>query len=138
MDELIELHLTLPPSVNKMWRPVRTPAGAKLVKTKAAEQWAAEAKQMVRAQCGGARIPGQFRVLIEFPDSLADIDNRIKALLDACQHGGAVGNDRDCRGLQAEIDESREHTARLVLTPIPPERRAPAGKQGSARMEQTS
>lgn len=134
---VIELHLTLPPSVNKVWLPVRTTAGAKMVKRQVAERWAAEAKQMVVSQREGAKIAGRFRLLIELPDTLADIDNRIKALLDACQAGGAISNDRHCRGLQVEIDESREHTARLVLTPIPPERRAPAGSKGDARMETT-
>jgi Holliday junction resolvase RusA-like endonuclease len=47
-----------------------------------------------------------------------DVDNRIKQLLDACQAGGAITNDRLCQRLVVERDADRECNAYLTLRPI--------------------
>jgi Holliday junction resolvase RusA-like endonuclease len=128
---MIEIVLPLPPTGNKLWAPVRTRAGAKMVKRAASSDWAAEAKRLVR-NAAPAPLPDYFHALIVLPETRADIDGRIKPILDACQAGGAIVNDRFCRSLHVEIDESREHTALIVLTPIPPPQRQPARTKGIA------
>lgn len=73
--------LPVPPSVNQMFRNVR---GKGRVKTEAYDQWKAAAKTSLRLQ----RVPhiaGSVVVLfgVERGSLAADIDNRIKAMLDA-------------------------------------------------------
>lgn len=115
------LTLPIPPVVNKLWAPVATRKGAKMVKRAASEDWAAEAKQTVAIQREGATIPGRFAALIVVPETPADIDARIKPILDACQHGGAIANDKHCRSLRVEIDEGlNTGLVQVELTPLSP------------------
>ncbi|WP_135470532.1 RusA family crossover junction endodeoxyribonuclease [Crenalkalicoccus roseus] len=113
------LELTLPPSVNRLWAPIRTATGARLVKRAAYRQWSAAAAREVLAQRAGVRILGAFGVTIRLPESRGDGDNLIKALLDACQAGGAILDDRHCRRWLVERDPSRRDTALIEITPIP-------------------
>lgn len=132
----LEIFLPLPPTGNKLWVPVRTRTGAKMVKRTASQEWADVAKRLVASQVA-VPLPDYFSALIVLPETRADIDGRIKPILDACQAGGAIVNDRFCRSLRVEIDESREHTALIVLTPIPPPQRQPARSKGTAGKETT-
>ncbi len=130
----ITLHIA--PVVNKAWAPVRTAKGARLVKRSAAAEWAAEAKWMVLNQRAGQAIDGPFAATIIVPDTRADIDARIKATLDACQHGGAITNDKHCRRMLVEIDPGMcLGLMRVELTPLPPLARAPGRTKGTARKE---
>lgn len=129
--------LPLPPSTNKLWAPVRTTRGAKMVKRGAYADWCALAKREVQAQRGTAAITGDFRVAILLPEGRHDGDNFIKPLLDACQAGGAISNDRHCRGGSWDLDDTREGTALVEIYPIPPMRCAPARTKGNARLETT-
>ena len=122
-DHAISLILTLPPIVNKMWRPV----GGKLVKRGPSDDWAKAARWEVVAQRQGSTIGGHFAAVILLPESRADIDNRIKALLDACQAGGAISNDKNCRRLLVEIDDTREGTVLIELQPISAGAPSPSG-----------
>jgi Holliday junction resolvase RusA-like endonuclease len=134
----IRLVLPLPPSANKSWQPQRTSEGARLVKRAPFRDWMKSASWEVVAQRAGAWIAGHFAARIIFPETAADIDNRIKPSLDACQHGGAIRNDKYCRRLAVEIDDSREGTLLVELWALPgpiPSRRSrpvrkvtPAGK----------
>ena len=115
--------LPLPPTVNKLWVPVATRRGARMVKRTASQDWADGAMRLVASQAP-TRIDG----------------GRIKPLLDALQAGGAIRNDKYCRSLHVEIDDSREGTALIELTAlleIPPSQRQPARKKGAAGKEQT-
>lgn len=133
---IISLTLPIAPVVNKGWAPVRTRSGARLTKRVNAREWAAEAKWIVTAQREGAQIADVFEALIIVPETRADIDARIKATLDACQHGGAVTNDKHCRRLVVEIDPSLPAgLMRVELTPLPPLARAPRRTKGTARKE---
>jgi PAS domain-containing protein len=55
-----------------------------------------------------------------------------------CQAGGAIKNDKLCRRLWVDCDETRIGSALLELSPLPPIGRAPGWTKGSARMETTS
>lgn len=135
---MINLTLPIAPVVNKGWAPVRTRSGARLVKRTAAADWAAEAKWLVLNQRAGAQIADAFAATIIVPETRADIDARIKATLDACQHGGAIVNDKHCRRLVVEIDPGLPTgLMRVELTPLPPTARAPRRNKGTARKEPT-
>ena len=133
---IISLTLPIAPVVNKGWAPVRTMNGARLVKRTAAADWAAEARWLVLNQRAGTQIEGPFAASIIVPETRADIDARIKSTLDACQHGGAVINDKHCRRLLVEIDPSLPAgLMRVELTPLPPTARAPRRTKGTVRKE---
>lgn len=128
------LTIPLPPSANKSWRPARTARGAKMVKRDAFAEWLAAASAIIRVQRAAECIEGPFAAVIELPTIRGDIDNRIKPTLDACQHGGAIANDKHCRSLRVEIDDSRSPgTVRVELIPIPPSAPAPRRNKGNAR-----
>lgn len=132
---MIEVVLPLPPTTNKIWAPVRTRGGAKMVKREAYADWSAMAAREVQAQRNGASINGPFRASLLLPEGRHDGDNLIKPLLDACQHGGAISNDRHCIGGTWDMDDTREGVALVVLIPIPPTQRQPARKKGTAGKE---
>lgn len=132
----MEIVLLLPPSTNKIWAPVRTRTGARMVKRTEYEIWSAQAKREVAAQ-RASTISGAFRVSILLPEGRNDGDNLIKPLLDACQAGGAISNDRLCVGGTWDVDDTRQGTALVLLTPIPPLARDQRSK-GTSRMETTS
>ena len=136
MTDALEIRLPLPPSVNKIWVPVPVRGGAVMVKRKAYKDWAAMAAREVAAQRAGLSINGAFRVSLLLPTGRHDGDNLIKPILDACQHGGAIANDRDCIGGTWDMDDTREGLALIVLTPIPPARCQPARTKGHAGKDQ--
>lgn len=135
----ITLVLPLPPTTNKLWVPVRTAGGAKMVKRKAYADWSAMAQREVAQQRAGASFDAPFHAAILLPDDGPwDLDNLVKPLLDACQAGGAIKNDKLCRRLWVDCDDTRTGTALIELSPLPPIGRAPGWTKGSARMETTS
>ena len=117
-DDCITLILPLPPSINKAWVPIRTRTGAKLIKRAASKTWANAARWEVSIQRAHKQISVPFEAIIELPKMRGDVDNRIKQLLDACQAGGAISNDRLCQRLVVERDADREGNAYLTLRPI--------------------
>lgn len=135
----ITIVLPIPPTgTNKMWAPVRTNSGAKLVSSAAYAAWKAMAKREVESQREGISIAGKFRVAILIPESGFDSDAPIKPALDACQAGGAIKNDKHCIGGSWDVDDTRAGTVLIVLTPIPPTASAPRRNTGNARKEPTS
>lgn len=133
---MITILLPLPPTANKLWAPVRTASGARLVKREPYRDWSAMAKRDVEAQRAGQTIAGAFAATILLPDDGPwDLDNLIKPLLDACQHGGAVLNDKLCRRLFVDADDTRVGIALVELSPLPPTGGAPGRTKGQARME---
>ncbi len=115
---MISLILPLPPTTNKIWKPVRTAGGARMAKTTTYADWSAMAAREVKNQRAGLAISAAFRVAILMPEGRFDGDNLIKPLLDACQAGGAITNDKHCRGGSWDLDDTREGTALVELWPI--------------------
>ena len=132
----MEIILAIPPSTNKIWAPVRTRFGARMVKRAVYADWSAQAAREVQSQRSGT-ITGAFRVSILLPEGRHDGDNLIKPLIDACQAGGAISNDRNCIGGTWDVDDTREGTALVLLIPIPPLARDQRNK-GTTRMETTT
>jgi len=117
-DGDITLILPLPPSINKAWVPIRTRTGAKIIKRANSKKWADAARWEVSIQREQQQIAVPFEAIIELPKMRGDIDNRIKQLLDACQKGGAITNDKLCQRLVVEHDVDREGAVYLTLRPI--------------------
>jgi Holliday junction resolvase RusA-like endonuclease len=122
----IVLRLALPPSANDLW----TVRSGRMVKTSKYRKWMKIAAWEVLAQRKQRRIADLFAALIRVPLTGGDLDNRIKATLDACQEGGAVRNDRDCRQLMAEVHGSLSGEAVIWLWPVEPAEAAPPAIPG--------
>jgi hypothetical protein len=115
----IKIVLDMPPGVNKLYEPaiVKTPTGrvsARIHKSKICREWAAYARHNVTYQRSGQTIPYKFRVNLTIPQSYLDSDAPIKETLDACQHGGAIINDKYCMGGAWQVDETRPPGSMLV------------------------
>ena len=92
----MELELPFPPSVNHLWRRV----GRRTLLSRGGRAFR-QAVQAVLAARGVQPIAGRLAVTIDVhpPDQRRrDLDNALKALLDALQHGGAYHDD-------AQIDD---------------------------------
>jgi Holliday junction resolvase RusA-like endonuclease len=135
---MIVIVLSLPPSTNKLWAPVRTKTGARIVSRTVYADWKAQAKREVEAQREGKCIGGCFRASILIPEGAYDADNIIKPTLDACQAGRAIKNDKYCMGGTWDVDDTRAGTVRIELIPIPPIAPAPRRTKGIARQEPIS
>jgi hypothetical protein len=127
---VINIVLDMPPGVNKLYIPVpsRDRSGrltAKIVKSNICREWADYAKNQVTFQRSGQTIPYRFKIKLIVPTSALDSDSSIKETLDACQHGGAITNDRHCMGGAWDVDETRPPGSMLVELvstddPMPP------------------
>ena len=94
--EPIEIRLPWPPSVNTIRRNVVINKRPRTLLSAAGRQWFADAAGHVAVQRAGAKLLGRVHVDITLhaPDRRAiDIDNRAKALLDACTKGGMWHDD---------------------------------------------
>ena len=92
--------ITPPPSANKLWKPV----GYKLVKTDAYKRWSRKAGWEVKlGRNGHETLTGPVAVSISLrrPRSNADLDNRVKPVVDALQAGGAIANDKQVETILA-------------------------------------
>jgi crossover junction endodeoxyribonuclease RusA len=96
------IHLAnLPPSVNAIWRHTK---GGKTYRTQAymtwirGEEWGVQ-PQLIRQH----RFTGPVYVTLAMkrPRANADIDNRIKAILDFLQHVAAIDDDKNVHGINA-------------------------------------
>ena len=93
---VIELRLSWPPSVNKIWRNVVVARKQRTLLSASARQWFEVAAVEVMRQRAGAALLGRVHVDITLhaPDRRAiDIDNRAKAVLDALTKGGIWHDD---------------------------------------------
>lgn len=81
-----------PPSANKLWK-IRD---GRIVKTDDYKAWRIKAGWAIRAQRQGNPLDGPTSVTMSMkrPRKNADIDNRIKPVLDALEAGGAIVNDK--------------------------------------------
>lgn len=124
--------LAMPPGVNKLYKSQRTKRGSRIMKTEVSRDWAHRAQYDIDMQRAGAKLPYRFRALIVLPETAFDVDAPVKQLLDACQHGGAITNDKHCRAFSVEIDDTRPPGSVLVeltaLPDIPPQPKQVRGK----------
>jgi len=97
---VIEVHLPYPPSVNNYWRHV----GPRVLISRGGRAF----RKVVRSTLAGLRVQpmtGRLRVRIEPhpPDRRRrDVDNALKNLLDALEHGGAYLDDGQIVRLDVE------------------------------------
>jgi Holliday junction resolvase RusA-like endonuclease len=91
----------LPPSVNAIWRFTK---GGKMYRTseymtwRNAESWTVNA-QMKNQHCFIG--PVYLTLAMRRPRANADIDNRLKGVLDLLQHLEVIANDKDVMGINA-------------------------------------
>jgi len=107
--------MPVPPSVNQMFRNVR---GKGRVKTEAYEQWRAAAKTSLRLQ---QVQPIEGRVVavfgVERGSLAADIDNRIKAMLDAIVAAKIIRDDNQVTAFAAAWLPAANGLAHVQLFP---------------------
>lgn len=92
----IEMRLPWPPSVNRIWRNVVIGRSPRTLLSADGRQWFERAAVEVLQQRAGVKLLGRVavEVTLHAPDRRAmDIDNRAKALLDACTKGGLWHDD---------------------------------------------
>jgi crossover junction endodeoxyribonuclease RusA len=93
---MIELRLPWPPSVNRIWRNVVIGRSARTLLSKDGRLYFDDAARRVQLQRQGRKIDGraQVEIVLHAPTRAAiDIDNRAKAVLDACTKGGLWTDD---------------------------------------------
>lgn len=93
---MIELRLPWPPSVNRIWRNVVIGRSARTLLSKDGRLYFDDAARRVQVQRQGRKIDGraQVEIVLHAPTRAAiDIDNRAKAVLDACTKGGLWTDD---------------------------------------------
>lgn len=125
---MISFSLPVPPGVNNLYPTVQTAKGPKRVKSTAYRAWQHEAGWMVPRAAKGVA-PKWFRLNLQFdrPDkgNRADLDGRIKAVLDLLKKAEVITDDRWNEGMI--IDWSSPCTApvypanpmvRVTVTPV--------------------
>lgn len=93
---MIELRLPWPPSVNRIWRNVVIGRSARTLLSRDGRLYFEDAARRVQVQREGRRIGGraQVEIVLHAPTrAQIDIDNRAKAVLDACTKGGLWADD---------------------------------------------
>lgn len=94
------LHLlSLPPSVNAIWRFTKE---GKMYRTSEYNRWRMGEGINLKAQLRSQRKfigPVFLTLAMRRPSANSDIDNRSKACLDLLQHVGAIDNDKHVMGL---------------------------------------
>ncbi len=117
----ISITLALPPSANKLWRPgIGANGRAMLFRRGPYKTWLKHAKEQVAMQAAGDRVPHRYHLRIVLPETARDLDNSVKALGDALQHGGAIADDKHLRRLVLEVDAARvDQTALCELWALP-------------------
>ena len=88
-----QFNITVPPSANALWK-IRD---RRMVKTDRYKAFILQAGWEVKAQRSGKPSldgPAIVSISLRRPRKNADIDNRIKPVLDALEYGGALVNDK--------------------------------------------
>ena len=106
----------LPPSANQMYR---TGGNGNRYKRREVYDWQEETADTIRDAWGrNDAYTGPVEVRIEFTvkgNRRWDIDNRLKALLDSLEDGGAIKDDRQIWCLQALRVSGDEDTTRIEM-----------------------
>lgn len=112
----------LPPSVNKAIAIRRAGNTNKrfIGKTDAYIRWIENAAWLVLSQRKGQSIAGPVQVSITArrDNPAADIDNRIKATLDAVAKGGAIQDDNQVQRVIAEWSSDADNGLTVIVTPF--------------------
>lgn len=116
------IDLPLPPSVNRIWRANKAGKHA-ISRSPEYTSFLSQADKYLMS-VGGMRgrktIYGAFSALIELkrPSINADLDNRIKAVLDWAEHVGLIVNDHHCVDVRAIWSTQAFTGCRLTLRSI--------------------
>lgn len=115
LSEIQTLTLPIPPSVNAMFRNVR---GKGRVKTAVYRHWRDECVWRLRAQ-NPRLMPGEVVIIIgvDRTSFSADIDNRIKALLDLVVAEKVIEDDSHVVGLATAWQPGGNGLARMAILP---------------------
>lgn len=100
------VHLDTPPSVNKIWQP--GPRG--MFRTAAYRTWRTSAGvEVMASRKHGQKFvePVDVIIIVRRHNKLADVDNFIKPVLDACQFGQLIENDNQVECVTARW--AKEH-----------------------------
>lgn len=98
---MIKIEIPFPPSMNRLWRATK---GGSIYRSPEYVKWKEGARWAIAAQCRSARINGPFKLtmLVVPPDKRhRDLDNLLKASLDALAGAGVIANDRYCQWIEA-------------------------------------
>ena len=119
----IQVHLPMPPSVNRIWRSTRAGQGDRRVSISPEyKSWKRQADMLAIAMGalrGIRKIQGPFAATIIIKRGRGDLDNRIKGVLDWAQSRELVRDDKDCEKLTIEYGEA-PHGCLLTLWAMPP------------------
>jgi len=109
----------LPPSVNHSLAVRRRGSVTRLGKSDEYLAWIRKGAWHVQAQRKGQCLSGpvEFRFTAKRPCAASDLDNRLKPIIDACQQGGAIGNDNQIVRIVAEWDDAIDAPT-VILQPI--------------------
>lgn len=111
---MTRMDLPYPPSVNRYWRRV----GNKTLISKEGRTYKARVAAIMLA-CGISEATGQLAVTVALypPDRRRrDIDNTMKALLDAMDHGGAYQDDSQIKKLTIQMHDRDKDFPRAEVT----------------------
>ena len=113
--------LDWPPSVNTIWRHIVIKGAARVVLSKDGREYRERAAWAVRSATRGVRFdrgPVSVEIVAYPPDRRArDIDNILKAALDAITHSGLWRDDSQVASLSIERRETRHALAgKLIVT----------------------
>ncbi len=115
MPAHVSVEIPVPPSVNDMFRNVR---GKGRVKTAAYADWLGHAGWVLRSQ-NPSRIGGRVVLVlsVERMSKSADIDNRVKAILDLLVTHGVIDDDRNVVGFAVAWAPAANKLARILVLP---------------------
>lgn len=117
ISELVRVMLKgLPPTVNHMYRTGRNGIRYKRIEV---EEWQEEVSGIIR-KAWGENPPYEgnveVRVLFRVKDNRRwDIDNRLKALFDCLEEGGAIKNDTQIWGIKAQRVSGEEDMTQVEM-----------------------
>lgn len=115
----IEIEIERPPSVNRLWRASK---GGTVYRSPAYVVWRKQAAWEIIAQAKKNKIKGPFKLemTVQRPDQRKrDLDNLLKAVLDALQDAGTIDSDSDCQWIVARW-EGEGNKCHLCLTKLKP------------------
>ena len=121
ISELVRVMLKgLPPTVNHMYRTGRNGIRYKRIEV---EEWQEEVSGIIR-EAWGEKPPYEgnveVRVVFRVKDNRRwDIDNRLKALFDCLEEGGAIKNDTQIWGIKAQRVSGEKDMTEIEMIEYP-------------------
>lgn len=98
---MLKIEIPFPPSMNRLWRASK---GGGVYRSPEYARWKEQACWVIASQSRSERLRGPFKLtmLVVPPDKRhRDLDNLLKASLDALAGAGVIANDRHCRWIEA-------------------------------------